>query len=361
MRPNALRLVLLVVVPIAIAVAAGLFWLWGGRYVSTENAYVKSDIVQIAAEVSGKVIAVNVKDHAAVTVGELLIRIDTKPFELALAKADAELDATRQRVETLKAAWGEAQSELAEALTRLAYFRQQADRQSKLAKRGIVSASRMDAVDNDRRVAADRVQVVRNKIKRVLAAISGKPKLPVDQHPLVREKLALRDAAKLDLTRTRIVAPVDGIAVNMKLQPGEQIKAQTPLFALVSKIRPWVEANFKETDLTHVRVGHKATVVLDIYPDITWEAEVISISPATGAEFAILPPQNASGNWVKVVQRLPVKLKLLPRSGQDPPLRAGMTATVDIDTERVRRLADFLGKGKAVAMRNGGAKQPAAN
>ena len=263
-------------------------------------------------------------------------------------------------METLKATWSETQSELAEALTRLAYYRQQADRQSKLAKRGIVSASRMDAVENDRRVAADRVQVVRNKIKRVLTAIGGKPKLSVDKHPLVREKLADRDAARLDLDRTRIVAPVDGIAVNMKLQRGEQIKAQTPLFALVSKTRPWVEANFKETDLTHVRVGHKATVVLDIYPSIIWEAEVISISPATGAEFAILPPQNASGNWVKVVQRLPVKLKLLARSGKEPPLRAGMTATVDIDTERVRKLADIIGSGNAVAMRQG-VKQPAAN
>ena len=360
MRGIALRLFLLVVVPIAIAVVAGLFWLWGGRYVSTENAYVKADIVQIAAEVAGKVAKVHIEDHATVKAGDLLITIDAMPYELALAKAEAELDATRQQVETLKATWGEAKSELAEALTRLAYYRQQAGRQSELAKRGVVSASRMDAVENDRRVAADRVQVVKNKIKRVLTAIGGDPKLPVDQHPLVREKIALRDAAKLDLARTRIVAPVDGIAVNMKLQAGEQVKVQTPLFALVSKLRPWVEANFKETDLTHVRVGQKATVVLDIYPDITWDAEVLSISPATGAEFAILPPQNASGNWVKVVQRLPVKLKLLPRGGKEPALRAGMTATVDIDTERVRRLTDILGNGKAIAMRRSG-KEPASN
>ena len=361
MRPNALRLVLLVVVPIAVTVVAGLIWLWGGRYVSTENAYVKSDIVQIASEVAGKIVEVRIEDHETVKAGDLLVRIDPKPFELALAKAEAELDATRQEVETLKATWREAKSELAEAKTRLAYHRQQAERQRKLALRGIVSASRMDAVANDHRVAADRVQVVRNKIKRVLTAISGKPDEHVDKHPLVREKLALRDAAKLDLERTRIIAPVDGIAVNMKLQPGEQIKSQTPLFALVSKARPWVEANFKETDLTHVRVGHKATVVLDIYPGITWDAEVISISPATGAEFAILPPQNASGNWVKVVQRLPVKLKLLPRGDKEPPLRAGMTATVDIDTERVRKLADIIGTGNAIAMRRGGAKEPAAN
>ena len=134
-----------------------------------------------------------------------------------------------------------------------------------------------------------------------------------------------------------IRAPLGGTVVNVKLQKGEQIKAATALFSLVSHMRPWVEANFKETELTHVKVGQKATVVLDTYPDTTWEALVESVSPATGAEFAILPPQNASGNWVKVVQRLPVKLRLLAHAGE-PPLRAGMTATVAIDTGRQRSL-----------------------
>ena len=136
--------------------------------------------------------------------------------------------------------------------------------------------------------------------------------------------------------------------LNFRLQLGEQVKAQTPLFSLVADRRPWVEANFKETDLTYVTVGQKATVVLDMHPDITWEAEVESISPATGAEFAILPPQNASGNWVKVVQRLPVKLRLIERPGE-PPLRAGMTAYVSIDTKRSRSLAKIFGSGDAAA------------
>ena len=126
--------------------------------------------------------------------------------------------------------------------------------------------------------------------------------------------------------------------VNFRLQPGEQVRAQTPLFSLVAERRPWLEANFKETDLTYVTVGQRATVVLDMYPDVTFDAEVDSISPATGAEFAILPPQNASGNWVKVVQRLPVKLRLIERPGE-PPLRAGMTAYVSIDTKRSRSIS----------------------
>jgi len=155
----------------------------------------------------------------------------------------------------------------------------------------------------------------------------------------VRERSAARERAALDLARTTIYAPVDGVVVNLRVQRGEQVKAATPLFVLVAQARPWVEANFKETELTHVRVGQRARIVLDTYPDAAWEAIVESVSPATGAEFAILPPQNASGNWVKVVQRLPVKLRLLPHVGE-PPLRAGMTATVSIDTGRQRSLGD---------------------
>ena len=157
--------------------------------------------------------------------------------------------------------------------------------------------------------------------------------------------MCIRDSAY-----TEIKAPRPGVVVNFKLQLGEQVRAQTPLFSFVADRRHWVEANFKETDLTHVTVGQRATVTLDMYPDITWDAEVESISPATGAEFAILPPQNASGNWVKVVQRLPVRLRLIERPGE-PPLRAVMTAYVSIDTGRTRNLADIFGSGAAVAAR----------
>jgi membrane fusion protein (multidrug efflux system) len=169
---------------------------------------------------------------------------------------------------------------------------------------------------------------------------------------MVRDKLADRDRAALDLTHTTLVAPLDGIAVNVKIQLGEQVKASTPLFVIVAATRPWVEANLKETTLTHIAVGQKAKVVLDIYPDEPWDAVVTSISPAAGSEFAILPPQNASGNWVKVVQRLPVKVRLLPHDGEKP-LRAGMTATVDIDTGRERHIgtaiSDLFGRGGAKA------------
>jgi membrane fusion protein (multidrug efflux system) len=301
---------------------------------------VKAHIVQIAPEVSGQVRRVLVQDHATVAAGETLFTIESRPFRLALDSAEAELDAAGTQVETLRGVWREAMSELADAEARAAYFQRQWQRQEELAVKGVASASKRDEAQNEARAAADRVATVREKLQRVLTALSGDPQLPADQHPMVRDKTAARERAALDLARTTVRAPVDGVVVNLHLQQGEQVKAATPLFALVVVSRPWVEANFKETELTYVRVGQKATVVLDTYPDATWEAIVESLSPATGAEFAILPPQNASGNWVKVVQRLPVKLRLLPHVGE-PPLRAGMTATVKIDTGRQRTVASM--------------------
>ena len=347
------RLLLLVGVPLAVVIAGGLWWLSGGRYVSTENAYVKAHIVQISPEIAGQVRRVLVKDHQTVQAGEPLMTIESRPFKLALDSIEAELDAARTFVETLRATWREAVAELADAEARAAYFMRQAQRQQDLAAKGVASTSKLEEVQNDARAAMDKVNSVKEKLQRVLTALNGDPKLPAEDHPTVREKMAARERAALDLTRTTIRAPIDGVVVNMRLQQGEQVKAATPLFALVVLSRPWVEANFKETELTNVRVGQKATVVLDGYPDSTWEAIVESVSPATGAEFALLPPQNASGNWVKVVQRLPVKLRLLPHVGE-PPLRAGMTATVRIDTERGRSLGAvaqqvFGGSGSAEA------------
>ena len=274
--------------------------------------------------------------------------MDPEPYRLALAKADAELDSARAAMEQLKVSLRETKGEHKEAESRMLYLEVQAKRQHDLAARGVSPAVKIEQADADALQARDRVNMLRERIARVEASLGGNPELATDSYPQVREKIASRDRAALDLAYTEIKAPRAGVVVNFKLQPGEQIKALTPLFSIVSDRRPWVEANFKETDLTNVVVGHKATVVLDIYPDITWDAEVESISPATGAEFAILPPQNASGNWVKVVQRLPVRLRLIERPGE-PALRAGMTAWVSIHTQRSRSLSSIFGGGPAVA------------
>ena len=274
-----LRPLLLVAVPSLAVLAALLFWLWSGRYVTTENAYVKAHIAQISAEVAGRIQEVHVHDHADVKAGEILFTLDQEPFRVALSKAVAELDSIRSQVRTLIATWHEAGSELQEAESKVAYWNAQLARQKTLAERGIVSSSKLEEVDNNATAAVDRVGVMRKKVERVATQLGGDPQRPVDEHPMVREKQAERERAELELSRTVIRAPLGGTAVNVKLQKGEQIKAATTLFALVSHTRPWVEANFKETELTHVKKGLAATVVLDIYPDVVWQAEVESISP----------------------------------------------------------------------------------
>ncbi len=347
---KALRPLALIGVPVLVLAGALVVWLHGGRYATTENAFVKADITQVASEVPGRIVDVRVRDHAAVAAGEVLVRLDPEPYRLALAKAEAEIDAARASVEQLKVSLREIRAEATEAENRLAFMQVQAKRQRDLSGRGAASVAAVDQANSNEQEAIDRLAVLHQRIARVEAALGGKPDQPTDRYAAVREKQALRDRAAHDLAHTELKAPRGGTVVNFRLQLGEQVKAQTPLFALVTDRRPWLEANFKETDLTHVIVGQKATVVLDMHPDITWDAEVESISPATGAEFAILPAQNASGNWVKVVQRLPVRLRLIERPGE-PPLRAGMTAYVSIDTGRQRTLASIFGSGNAVAAR----------
>jgi membrane fusion protein, multidrug efflux system len=349
-HPKVIRVLLLIVIPMVAVLVGGALWLRGGGSVGTEDAYVKNDIAQVAPEIAGRVAEVLVRDHAQVGAGDVLVKLDAEPFRLALAKAEAELDAARTTVETARAQWLETRSELGEVESQADYLNRQATRQQALAVSGVTSQTKLEEAMNAAAVARDRVTVVKRRLNRMLAALGGNPEVATDDHALVREKLAERDRATLDLRRTTITAPIGGTAVNVRLQPGDQLKPATPIFVIVAATRPWVEANMKETDLTHVAPGQKASVVLDIYPDVAWEAEVDSISPATGAEFAILPPQNASGNWVKVVQRLPVRVRLLPRSGE-PPLRAGMTATVTIDIGRKRSLAGLFGASATAASR----------
>lgn len=335
------RIALMIVVPL-IAVVVGLqLYAGGGRYVVTENAYLKANIIAVSADVSGRVVRVNVSDNQLVRPGERLFAIDPLPFRIALAETDAQLAVIRRDFAQLGFDVREAQAEAAEARERQRFFRQQFERQKKLKKRALGSEEDYDQARHDLKVGEESLRKLDQRIARSVAALGGDPQLPVEKHPRYRRAMAVREQASVDLARTLIDAPATGVVSNMKLQVGEYVKEGSAVFSLIETSPVWVEANLKETELTNVVPGQAATIVVDAYPDHQWLAFVDSIAPATGAEFALLPPQNATGNWVKVVQRLPVLLRI-ERSDHEPVLRAGMTVTASIDTGQVRGLPDFL-------------------
>ncbi|MDX2158508.1 MAG: HlyD family secretion protein [Hyphomicrobiaceae bacterium] len=350
-RGRFLATVLIALIGPAAAAAIGAYiYLAGGRYVSTDNAYVKADKIVVSSEVAGRVAEVMVKADQTVTRGSVLFKLDPEPYKLALDKAEAELDQTKARVEALRAEYREAQSELKEAEDRVHFYEAQRDRQKRLADKGVGRAFVFEEADSNLDAARARVNAASQKMSRVLAQLSGDPGIATDHHPMVRERIAARDRARIDLDHTTVRAPAAGIVTNFDLQAGEYLGAGSVAFSLVGTEEIWVQANFKETDLTWVEEGQRAAVHVDTYPDAPWTGTVTSISPATGAEFAILPPQNATGNWVKVVQRLPVRLKLTAPPGARP-LRAGMSVVVEIDTGHKRPLpgwaASLLGRARA--------------
>ena len=344
-----LRAILLLGVPLAVAAAALLYYAQGGRHMETDNAYVKAHIIAVSAEVTGRAVEVAVRDNQPVAAGQLLFRIDSTPFELAIARADAQLASVRTDVETLRAEHRVALAEATETEERIRFLILQLDRQQRLKERGMVREDAYDEARHNLDAARARLTAVQQRAARVLAGLGGDPKLPAARHPRYLEAQAVRDAAALELARTRISAPAAATVSNLKLQPGTQVTKGVPVFSLIQAGEPWIEANFKETQLANVRAGQPARVVADAYPGVEWRARISTIAPATGAEFALLPPQNATGNWIKVVQRVPVQLVIVSTAVQTaeaaaerPALRAGMTVSVSVDTGRSRGMPEFL-------------------
>jgi membrane fusion protein (multidrug efflux system) len=338
------RGLLLIGVPFCAVAAALYFYAQGGRYLETDNAYVKAHIIAVSAEVAGRVAEVAVRDNQAVAQGQLLFRIDAAPFEIALARANAQLAGARTDVEALRAEHRVALADAAEADERIRFLGLQLERQRRLREQGMVREEAYDEARHNLEAARARLAAVQERAARALAGLGGNLKLPTERHPRVLEARAALDAAALDLARTSIHAPAAGTVSNLKLQPGVNVARGVATFSLIQAGQPWIEANFKETQLAGMRVGQVARIVADAYPGIEWRARVSAIAPATGAEFALLPPQNATGNWIKIVQRVPVLLAITPdeRSVADgPALRAGMTVNVSIDTGRSRGLPDL--------------------
>ena len=332
------RSVFLIVIPL-LAVCVGLYlYAAGGRYVSTDNAYVKANVIIISPEVSGRVTSVPVSDNQPVEADDVLLQLDSSPLEITLNRARAQMAVIRTELESLRADYGETVVQVQQAEDKVRYLDKRYKRQRKLLKQGLSSEEKHDEAKHDLEAARREVQIIQQRVQRVLAQLAGNENLPVEQHPRYLTAQTTYDQAVVDLKATTIRAPASGIVSNMKLQVGEYAQAGKPIFSLIENQPIWVEANLKETQLTHILPGQQATIVADAYPNKTWESVVSSIAPATGAEFSILPPQNASGNWVKVVQRIPINLVITDQTN-GPQLRAGMTVSVRIDTRRKRQLS----------------------
>jgi len=335
------RFILLFAVPL-VAIAIGLvIYARGGRHAETDNAYVKAHVIAISAEVAGRVLEVGVRDNQAVGEGALLFRVDTAPIELSIRRAEAQMAVVRTEVESLRGEHRVAMAETVEAEQRIGFLRRQLERHERLKERGMSREDLFDEARSNLESAERGVASARERAARVLAALGGDARSPAEKHPRYLEALAARESAKLDIARAVVRAPAAGVVSNMRLQPGEHVQRGVPVFSLVGSGAPWVEANYKETQLTHMRPGQAATIRADAYPDLRWRAQVHAIAPATGAEFAVLPPQNATGNWVKVVQRVPVILHL-EKDERLPLLRAGMTVEVSVDTGHERKLPPFV-------------------
>jgi membrane fusion protein (multidrug efflux system) len=326
------RLPLMLAGPIVVLIGASWWYLTSGRWVTTDDAYVQAARTMISTDISGRVVKVAVKDNERVTQGQLLFRLDDRPYRIAVEEATAMLAAARLQVEALKATYHLKVADAGGAEETLAYQQREYERQRQLASSGVASRSVFDQTQNAMAVARQKVASTHSDIANILAQLGGNPDIPVEQHPSVQRAQAALDKAQLDLSYTQVHAQEDGIATKVEqLQVGSYVTASTPVFAVVSD-RIWIEANFKETELTNMRTGQSATVEIDTYPGVAFDAKVVSLSPGTGLTFSLLPPENATGNWVKVVQRLPVRLEL-EHYDPDLVLPAGLSVSVDVDTQ----------------------------
>jgi membrane fusion protein (multidrug efflux system) len=336
------RLFLLVLGPAILLVIASYFYITGGRYEGTDDAYVKAHMLSISPQVSGKVIDVAVHENQIVEKGQLLFRIKDDRYRVAVADAEANLETVRNNIEQLRATYKQRADALKLTQAYIAYYKRDYDRYKALAQRGVASQQRFEQAQHNLVVAKEQIPLVEAAIDQTAAELGGDPNTPTEDLPQYKAALAQLERARIDLDDTIVTAPGSGVIAQISdFRPGDFVTPGKPLFSLVEQSPVWVEANFKETQLTHMHVGQHATVEVDTYPDVKFDAVVDSIAPATGSEFSLLPAQNSSGNWVKVVQRLPVRLAVRIEPGQ-PPLRAGMSVNVDVDTEHRRHLPGFL-------------------
>ncbi len=314
------------------------YYLLTGRYVSTDDSSVMAAQTAISTNISGRVVELDVHDNQTVHRGEVLFRLDDRPLRIAVDEAQAKLATAQLQISAAKSSYLHELAEVAAARDTVAFQQHEFARQQRLLQSGVSSRAQFEQTQHALQLAQSQLTAAENQASSFLALLGGNPRLRPEDHPAVKQAQAALANAQLQLSYGVIRAPADGIVTKVEqLQVGDYINAAAPVFSLISIQDLWIEANFKEDDLTYMRAGQSAEVRIDAYPGRRFKARVASLSPGTGAQFSLLPPENATGNWVKVVQRVPVRVQLL-NAGDDVSLADGMSAEVTVDTGHRRSL-----------------------
>ena len=327
-----------------LALIIGAYWyITGGQVVSMDDAYVEADKVGVSTDVPGIVAEVGVTENQHVEAGQILYRLDDLQLRFALARAEAQIGTVRDALNALKANYRDMQSQIQQAQNDIEYYDTEFRRQQDLLASHVASQSTFDTARRSLLNAQQKLVSLTHQLGAIAANLDDDPTGAVEEKPRYLDAVAQRDEAARQLAHTVVKAPFAGIVTNTPaIAPGKYIQASVTAFYLVAADHVWVVANPKETELTYVRTGQPALVTVDTYPDLQWNGSVESISPAAAQEFSLLPAQNTSGNWVKVVQRVPLRVRIDTNDKSLPPLRPGMSVEVDVDTEHSRGLPRFL-------------------
>ena len=345
-RRKWLRPTLFALLPLVL-VGAGCAYVLGGEAVETDDAYVEADSVGVSTDVSGFVKDVAVTENQHVDAHQILYRLDDLSFRLALDRAQAQVGIIRNDLLALKASYRDMQAQLTQARLDLAYFQHESQRQQYLSQQHVASEQTFEAARRNQDNARQKVASLRQQLASVAANLNGDPDAPLEQHPRYHDAIAQRDEAARQLDHTIVRAAFAGIVTDVpSIAPGKYLSASMTAFYLVASDHVWVDSNPKETQLTYVRTGQAVEVTVDTYPHTGWRGTVESISPASAQQFSLLPAQNTSGNWVKVVQRIPLRVRIETTDSNMPPLRAGMSVEIAVHTGHRRGLPHFLGGGQ---------------
>jgi membrane fusion protein (multidrug efflux system) len=341
-RRRSMRWVLFALLPLVLV--GGAYWyVTGGEVMSTDDAYVNAETVGISTDVSGIVQQIDVAENQHVDKGQTLYRLDSRQFQISLDNARANLAQTALSIESMKQDYERMQSDVAAQQAQVALDQATYDRNASLVGTGAVSRATYDQARFTLEAGKGKLESLRQQAAVQLAKLGGNPDIPTTQHPLFLQAQARVDEAQRQLDDTVVKAPFTGIVTQVSaIAPGKYLAASTTAFYLIATEHVWVDATPKETELTYVRPGQPVTITVDTYPDADWHGVVQSISPAAAQQFSLLPAQNTSGNWVKVVQRIPLRVGVDTADKGLPTLRAGMSVVVDVDTDHARGLPHFL-------------------